>query len=176
MKVVGAMPQRGPRGGAFWIASFGGSGLFPVAPGTVGSAAALVVGLAVLALEPALLPLFAAVATMGGLWAVQACQAPGDPSWVVIDEVAGLWIALLPLALLPPGAEWNLPSLALAFLAFRALDILKPGPVGWADRQEGAAGIMADDVIAGLLAAGLVRVAQMALPTLFAVPTSALLG
>ncbi len=165
-----------PRGGAFWVASFGGSGLSPVAPGTVGSAVALVLGMALLALEPALLPLAAAVATMGGLWAVQACQPEGDPGWVVIDEVAGLWIALLPLALLPPGAEWNLPSLALAFLAFRALDILKPGPVGWADRQEGAAGIMADDVIAGLLAAGLVRVAQMLLPEWFTVPMAALTG
>jgi phosphatidylglycerophosphatase A len=157
------------RGGAFWVASFGGSGLAPVAPGTAGSLAALAVGMAILALEPALLPLAAAMATMGGLWAVQA-------GWVVIDEVAGLWIAMLPLALLPPGAEWNLPSLVLAFLAFRALDILKPGPVGWADRQEGAAGIMADDVIAGLLAAGLVRLAQVAWPEVFAVPMSALLG
>jgi phosphatidylglycerophosphatase A len=165
-----------PRGGAFWVASFGGSGLSPVAPGTVGSAVALVLGMALLALEPALLPLAAAVATMGGLWAVQACQLEGDPGWVVIDEVAGQWIALLPLALLPPGAEWNLPSLALAFLAFRALDILKPGPVGWADRQEGAAGIMADDVIAGLLAAALVRLAQVLLPEWFTVPMAALTG
>ena len=172
MKAARAMP----RGGAFWVASFGGSGLFPVAPGTAGSVVALAVGLALLALEPALLPLAAAVATMGGLWAVQACQVADDPGWVVIDEVAGLWIALLPLALLPPEAEWNLPSLALAFLAFRALDILKPGPVGWADRQEGAAGIMADDVIAGLLAAGLVRLAQVVLPDVFAVPMAALLG
>ena len=172
MKAVGMVR----RGGAFWVASFGGSGLSPVAPGTVGSAVALVLGMALLALEPALLPLAAAVATMGGLWAVQACQPEGDPGWVVIDEVAGLWIALLPLALLPPGAEWNLPSLALAFLAFRALDILKPGPVGWADRQEGAAGIMADDVIAGLLAAGLVRVAQALLPEWFTVPMAALTG
>jgi phosphatidylglycerophosphatase A len=172
MKAVGSVR----RGGAFWVACFGGSGLSPVAPGTVGSAVALVLGMALLALEPALLPLAAAVATMGGLWAVQACQPEGDPGWVVIDEVAGLWIALLPLALLPPGAEWNLPSLALAFLAFRALDILKPGPVGWADRQEGAAGIMADDVIAGLLAAGLVRVAQVLLPEWFTVPMAALTG
>jgi phosphatidylglycerophosphatase A len=40
-----------------------------------------------------------------------------------------------------------------AFVAFRLFDILKPGPVGWADRQEGAFGVMADDVIAGWLAA-----------------------
>ncbi|MDB5379409.1 MAG: phosphatidylglycerophosphatase, partial [Rubritepida sp.] len=41
----------------------------------------------------------------------------------------------------------------LAFALFRAFDILKPGPVGWADRQKGPFGVMADDVIAGALAA-----------------------
>jgi len=56
------------------------------------------------------------------------------------------------------GAEiWALwPGLLTAFLAFRAFDILKPGPVGWADRQHGAFGIMADDIIAGWLAAMIV--------------------
>ena len=162
------------RGPAFWIACGLGSGLVPRAPGTAGSLAALVTGMAVLAVEPALLPLAAMLATMGGLWAVQAAGVEGDPGWVVIDEVAGQWIAMLPLALVPVGAVFNLPSLALAFVAFRVLDILKPGPVGWADRQEGAAGIMADDVIAGLLAAGIVRAAQVLVPDWFAVPTAAL--
>jgi phosphatidylglycerophosphatase A len=69
-----------------------------------------------------------------------------DPSEVVIDEVAG---QLLTLAVVPPG----LVSYALGFLFFRLFDILKPGPVGWADRKiEGGLGIMLDDLIAGLLA------------------------
>lgn len=156
------------RGAAFWVACGFGSGLAPVAPGTVGSAVALGIGMALLALEPALLPLAAVAAVLGGVWAVQACGAAGDPGWIVIDEFAGQWIAMLPLALLAPGAEWNLASLALAFVAFRALDIAKPGPVGWADRQEGAAGVMADDVVAGLLAAGIVRAAQWIWPAIFA--------
>ena len=167
------------RGPAFWVACFLGSGLAPVAPGTVGSLAALAAGMALLVLDPVLLPLGAVLATFGGLWAIHAVQPPGDrdwgdPGWVVIDEVAGQWIAMLPLALLPGAAVWNPPSLVLAFVAFRALDILKPGPIGWADRQAGAAGIMADDVIAGVLAAGIVCAAQLWLPAWFAMPPAAI--
>ena len=44
------------------------------------------------------------------------------------------------------------PGVVAAFLAFRFFDIVKPGPVGWADRQKGAMGVMADDAIAGALA------------------------
>ena len=135
---------------------------------------ALVLGMGMLAIGPALLPLAAAMATMGGVWAIQACGADaepgGDPGWVVIDEFAGQWLAMLPLILLPDAAMWNLPSLALAFVAFRVLDIVKPGPIGWADRQDGAPGIMADDVIAGVLAAGIVFAAQALLPAWFATP------
>jgi len=50
---------------------------------------------------------------------------------------------------------------------FRILDIAKPGPVGWADRQKNAAGIMADDLIAGAIAAGIVWAVQSRWPTLF---------
>ena len=62
----------------------------------------------------------------------------------MIDEVAGQMIALL--ALPRPGWAGSLAAFAL----FRAFDIAKPGPIGWADRQGGAAGIMADDVLAGV--------------------------
>lgn len=150
------------------IASGFGSGFAPVAPGTAGSLAALLAGMAMLALAPSLLPVAALAATVGGWWAVRALGAVGDPGWIVVDEVAGQWIALLPLALLPGAAVWNPASLLLAFLAFRAFDILKPGPVGWADRQEGAFGVMADDVIAGAMAALVVLVAQRLWPGWFA--------
>ena len=46
-------------------------------------------------------------------------------------------------------------GLLAAFFIFRLLDVAKPGPIGWADRQSGAAGIMADDVIAGAITAGI---------------------
>jgi phosphatidylglycerophosphatase A len=52
----------------------------------------------------------------------------------------------------------------LAFLLFRAFDILKPGPVGWADRRKGAFGVMLDDVVAGALAAGVIGLLRTAWP------------
>ena len=71
---------------------------------------------------------------------------------------AGEFIALLGLSH-PSGI-----GLLAAFLLFRLLDILKPGPVGWADHQSGAFGIMADDVIAGLIAAGVLFAARTVWP------------
>ena len=143
------------------VASGFGSGFFPVAPGTAGSLAALALAAAMLWAAPALLPVAAALAMFGGLWAVHAASGQGDPGWVVIDEFAGQWIALLPLAHASPA------GLLLGFLAFRLLDIAKPGPIGWADRQGGAVAVMADDVLAGAAAAAIVWAAQHIWPDWF---------
>jgi phosphatidylglycerophosphatase A len=102
-----------------------------------------------------------AVATLAaaavGFCACAAVCGPGeDPSEVVIDEVAGQWIALL----FPSFAFWMrdfdgwmpYPGWVAAFLLFRLFDIWKPGPVGWADRRGDAAGVMWDDIIAGVFA------------------------
>ena len=129
------------------IASGGGAGFAPVAPGTVSSALALGLGALLLWAAPAALAPAAVVAAAGGIWAIRAAQVEGDPGWVVIDEVAGQWVALLGLGRVTPL------GLLAAFLGFRLLDIVKPGPVGWADRQGGAGGIMADDLVAGALVA-----------------------
>ncbi len=145
---------------ARWVASFFGSGLVPVAPGTAGSLAALLPGLALLWVSPAALLAGAVVVTGIGLWAVHAARAGDDPGWVVIDEVAGQWIALL--ALPHPSV---LGAFA-AFAAFRLFDITKPGPVGWAERLPGALGVMADDVLAGALAALVVWGLRWAVPGL----------
>ena len=131
------------------LASGFGSGFAPRAPGTVGSAVALLLGALLMRTAPAALPAAALLASLCGLWAIRAAQVTGDPGWVVIDEFAGMWVALLGLA------HATLAGLLAAFLLFRLLDIAKPGPVGWADRQPGAAGIMADDIIAGAIAAGI---------------------
>lgn len=143
---------------ARWVASFLGVGLFPVAPGTAGSLAALPPGLALLWISPATLAAGAVVVTIIGLWSVHAARAGDDPRWVVIDEVAGQWIALLAL----PA-----PSLAgalAAFAAFRLFDVAKPGPVGWAERLPGALGVMTDDLAAGALAALVVWALRWAAP------------
>ncbi len=147
------------------IASGLGSGFAPRAPGTAGSLAALAAGGLLLSWSPAALPAAALAAVLVGTWAIAAARAGDDPGWVVIDEVAGQWIAMLPLA--HPGWNWSgWRGLVLAFALFRALDIAKPGPVGWADRRSGPVAVMADDVIAGVLAAALVWAVRRAFPGL----------
>ena len=66
----------------------------------------------------------------------------------MVDEVAGQLLAIYGLP------HFSLQGLLSAFLIFRVLDVVKPGPIGWADRQS-VAGIMADDVIAGAVTAGI---------------------
>ena len=129
------------------IASGCGCGFVPVAPGTAGSAMALLSGALLMQLPPYVLPAAVLLATLGGFWAVRAANVDGDPGWVVIDEFAGQWLALFGLA------HASFAGLLAAFLIFRVLDIAKPGPIGWADRQKSAAGVMADDVIAGAITA-----------------------
>ncbi len=138
------------------VAGVFGAGRFPVSPGSAGSAVAILIGWPLLLLPGWVLIAAALAATAGGWWAVRAAEIRGDPGWVVIDEVAGQWIALLGLAV--P----TIPGLLAAFVLFRVLDVTKPGPVGWADRQHGATGVMLDDVIAGAIAAGLLSALRLA--------------
>ncbi|QFT95854.1 Phosphatidylglycerophosphatase A [Roseovarius sp. THAF8] len=143
------------------IATFGGVGYLRPAPGTWGSLAALPVAALLHVLGgPVLLGLGIAVSFALGWWAT-ALETKGkedhDPSEIVIDEVAGQWLAFLPVSIGAAhagAALWELwPGFLTAFLLFRLFDIWKPGPVGWADRQGGAFGVMLDDLIAGLFAA-----------------------
>jgi phosphatidylglycerophosphatase A len=137
-----------------------GCGRSPWAPGTVASLVAVALGAGLLWLSPWLLAAAAAAATLGGVLAVRAAGAGDDPGWVVIDEFAGQWLTLL--ALPTPSASGLLAGFAL----FRLLDIVKPGPIGWADRHHGPLAVMADDVLAGLLGAALLRAARLLWPGL----------
>ncbi len=124
------------------------------------SLAATLAAAGLLALSPWALAAAALLATLGGVWAIRAAGGADDPGWVVIDEIAGQWITLLALARPAPL------GLLAGFALFRLLDIAKPGPVGWADRRRGAAAVMADDVIAGAIAAALLFAARSAWPKL----------
>lgn len=144
------------------IATVGYVGLLRPAPGTWGSAAAVPLGYAIHVAGGFPLLLIAAIAVFGlGWWAARAEErATGshDASEIVIDEVVGIWIALLPLSggLWHAGADpWLFPwpGWVGAFVMFRLFDIWKPGPIGWADRLPGPFGVMLDDVIAGVFAA-----------------------
>lgn len=131
------------------------------APGTWGSLAALPVGWGLHVVGgPVLLAVGAALAFALGWWAT-ILETKGkddhDPSEIVIDEVVGQWIAILPLSIgaahagVPITALW--PGWIAAFLLFRLFDVTKLGPIGWADRRGDALGVMLDDVIAGVFAA-----------------------
>lgn len=145
------------------IASLFGAGLLRPGPGSWGAAAALLPGAALLAFAgPLAVAAGAAVVAAIGWWAVAReleRTAERDPGWIVIDEAAGMWIALAGL----PAFGWA--GVAAAFALFRLLDIAKPGPVGWADRRGGATGVMLDDVIAGALAALVLAALGFVLPT-----------
>lgn len=148
------------------IATGFGLGHLPKAPGTWGSLAAIPLawGLHVAGgfwlLGPATLAVIAL-----GFWAV--ARTPGgadDPSEIVIDEIAGMLIALWPLSLgltlaETPAHVFPWPGWVLGFLLFRALDILKPWPVAWADRLGGPLGVMLDDILAGAITAGVATLA-----------------
>ncbi len=143
------------------LAAGGGLGHVPGLPGTAAAAAAACIGGALLLLPTWILLAAAVVSTVGGYWAVRLARVEGDPGWVVIDEIAGQFIALLGLAH-PTGI-----GLISGFVLFRLLDIVKPGPVGWADRQPGSFGIMADDLIAGLIAAAILLALRALWPAAF---------
>lgn len=133
------------------IATFFGSGLLKPASGTWGSLAALAPGLLIAERFGASGLLISAALAYGlGHWASTVWingTEDKDPSPIVIDEVAGLWLTLTLAPLTPLGA-------ALAFGLFRFFDIVKPWPVRWADKNiGGATGIMLDDILAGIWAA-----------------------
>jgi phosphatidylglycerophosphatase A len=136
---------------AIVLATWFGCGLMKPAPGTWGTVGALPFGIFMLALGgwPVLLA-GAVIVSIAGYWAAGEYERQSgthDSSSIVIDEAAGMWIALLTAALNPVSAS-------LAFILFRAFDILKPWPVGWADKKlPGALGVMADDILAGVIAA-----------------------
>lgn len=143
------------------IGTVGFVGHLRPAPGTWGSLAALPLAFGLHLLGGVLLlGLGILLAFLAGWWATDKMtrgQADHDPSEIVIDEVAGQWLALFPLSLAATTRNMDIlvmwPGWVSAFVLFRLFDIWKPGPVGWADRRGDALGVMLDDIIAGLFAA-----------------------
>ena len=136
------------------LLAFGfGSGLSPKAPGTLGTLAAIPLWWLL-----AQLPLagYLIVVLVSAIIGIYICGAAAktlgvhDHGGIVWDEFVGLWIAM---AALP--VTWT--SVILGFVLFRLFDILKPWPISWLDKKvSGGFGIMIDDVIAGLAAAGII--------------------
>lgn len=147
------------------------TGYLRPAPGTWGSLAAL--PFAWLIYEAGgywLLIVLGVVLFFAGVKATEHMAAETgdhDPSCVVVDEVVGQWVALLPVVIGASNAQVEItalwPGWVAAFILFRLFDIWKPGPIGWADRKETVVGVMLDDVFAGIFAAiGVVVLAGVA--------------
>jgi phosphatidylglycerophosphatase A len=139
-----------------WLATAGGVGLAPFAPGTWGSALAALAYLWLGAAGWEVQGLAIIAVTLVGVRAAGCAEAAWggkDPGAVVVDEVAGQWLTLL---LLPP--RW--PVVIAGFLLFRLLDVTKPPPCRWLERHlPGGWGVMADDLAAGLIGRVLLAVA-----------------
>jgi phosphatidylglycerophosphatase A len=142
------------------IASVLGIGYFPVASGTVMSIVAVPLAILIARQGGGVAVIVASLlAFVIGIWACgDHVRATGreDPSECVIDELAGQWLACAGILFAPASAA----EFALAFLAFRLFDILKPWPVSAAERLPGGMGVMADDMLAGLGAAIIAAAAQ----------------
>lgn len=142
------------------IGTFFGFGLIKPASGTWGSLAALVPGIYIAAsYGPLALMTASFIAYMFGhlacVYWLSKADDDTDPSAIVIDEVAGMWLALSCAPLTPLG-------IALAFVLFRLFDIVKPWPISLAERKiPGAHGIMLDDILAGVWTALLLVAAQV---------------
>ena len=133
------------------------------APGTWGSVAGMILAFILLnTIDLFNFCLILLFTTLVGFWAtkhyIQHNSEKSDPSEVVIDEVIGQWIAILPIGFTLKVTEFSSKELWLvwlwAFISFRFFDIIKLGLVGWADNLGGALGVLLDDILAGI-AAGL---------------------
>ncbi|MFH0827732.1 MAG: phosphatidylglycerophosphatase A [Candidatus Omnitrophota bacterium] len=129
------------------IATFLGVGYLPFFPGTFGSAAALILFLIV---KPGFIAqcVFLAVFTVLGFsfsGKAEKLFNSKDPKYIVIDEVAGMFLTLL-------FVPWDFNLLLIGFLLFRVLDTAKPFPAGRLQNLPGSAGIMLDDISAGIYA------------------------
>ncbi|MEP1208242.1 MAG: phosphatidylglycerophosphatase A [Rhizobiaceae bacterium] len=144
----------------FWLATWFGTGLSPTAPGTVGTLASLPAHFLLIQL-PWLWHLAALLVLIGaGTWSANKLAHEmklEDPQIVVIDETAGVLLALF----LAGTTTWL--SVVAAVVLFRLLDITKPWPISAAEHLKPAGvGIMADDIVAGI-GAGLLTVLGLSL-------------
>jgi len=148
--------------------TFGGAGLSPKAPGTVGTVASLPVGLAMLyylGLETLFMVTLAI--TIIGIFEINKYEkstGTHDQQHIVIDEAAGMWLSLMiahstAITLNYPYVE--ILAIVFSFAAFRLFDIWKPSTIGWIDRElKGGLGVMLDDILAGI-AGGLLSVVAL---------------
>ncbi|OLF36780.1 phosphatidylglycerophosphatase A [Psychrobacter sp. Cmf 22.2] len=150
----------------YWLGIGLGSGLPRRAPGTWGTVGGLIVAIPLLSLGFVPFLIITILSCLIGIWICgrtsDLMQGHDDPH-IVWDEWAGMWITLLPFSYtgITVANFWqdisqslSIIALVIAFVLFRFFDIIKPPPIGWADKKvSGGLGIMLDDIIAGIMAA-----------------------
>jgi phosphatidylglycerophosphatase A len=144
------------------ILAFGfGSGTVPKAPGTAGTLLAMIIYLLLPAMTPVIYGVFVLICLIIGIWICgKTAQDLGvhDHGGIVWDEFVGYWITMF---MAPPGWIWAF----IGFALFRLLDIAKPWPIKWADKElKGGTGIMLDDVLAGIMAALCIQAVVVLMP------------
>lgn len=136
-----------------------GSGAAPVAPGTVGTLAAVPLYLLLAQLPVPLYLLVVVAAFVLGIWLCERCSQDlgvHDHGGIVWDEFVGFWLTML---VAPEGWLW----VVAGFVLFRFFDILKPFPISYLDRHlKGGLGIMLDDAIAASFAWFVLQAAHLA--------------
>ena len=142
-----------------WLSNGFGSGLSPLAPGTVGSFLALLIYYFLFYenidtfKQHIFFIIFITISFFIGLFIYpRTVGEDHDPGSFVWDEFVGMWISCIPLALIDHSLKW----LLISFISFRLFDIWKPFGIKFLDNKTGAFYVMIDDVLAGLLAAILV--------------------
>ena len=150
----------------YWLGLGLGSGLPRRAPGTWGTVGALIAAIPLLSLGFIAFFIITLLSCLLGIWICDRTSnlmGGHDDPHIVWDEWAGMWLTLLPLSYMgiADGDFWqnitqmsSIIALLIAFILFRFFDIIKPPPIGWADKKvAGGLGIMLDDIIAGIMAA-----------------------
>ncbi|MGO3001092.1 phosphatidylglycerophosphatase A family protein [Psychrobacter sp. AOP7-D2-23] len=150
----------------YWLGLGLGSGLPRRAPGTWGTIGGLIVAIPLLSLGFVPFLIITILSCVIGSWIcglTSELMGGHDNPHIVWDEWAGMWLTLLPLSYMgiADGNFWqniaqtsSIVAIIIAFILFRFFDIIKPPPIGWADKKvAGGLGIMLDDIIAGIMAA-----------------------
>ena len=136
------------------LASLGGIGLIPFAPGTFGSIFAWIVFILISHFVNMLV--LTIVIIILSIWICEKVSKDlfeKDHKSIVIDELAGMWVALLPVIYFASSQNERITYAILALVFFRFFDILKPFPVSYFDQKyKNGFGIVFDDIIAGILA------------------------
>lgn len=134
----------------YLVATVGGVGLLPKAPGTWGSLVAMLVLFVPFEVRMVILPIVVIVASVIFMLVVPELNKSNnhDASWIVLDELIGMWL-LYSLIIIPLSLIWYI----IGFALFRFYDISKPFPINLINNQESVFSILADDLLAAVYAA-----------------------